>query len=75
MENICNNGGTSWHMNKFVIIVFNKVLDSYASFKAIGCLTSVCGFVCLFPYSSETAASIELKFLGMIRLGVQKVLG
>ena len=35
----------------------------------------VCFFVCLFPNSSETANPNELKFWGMIPLGIGKVLG
>ena len=32
-------------------------------------------FVCLFPNSSETTKPDELKFLGLILLGIRKVLG
>ena len=32
-------------------------------------------FVCLFPNSSETANTSDLKFWGMIPFGMEKVLG
>ena len=35
----------------------------------------VSDFVCLFPNSSKTTKPDELKFWGMIPLGMQKVLG
>ena len=35
----------------------------------------VSDFVCLFPNSSKTTQPDELKFWGMIPLGMQKVLG
>ena len=44
------------------------------SIKAAVC-QSVIECVCLFPNSSETAKSSKLKLLGMISLGIRKVLG
>ena len=46
----------------------------YLSIKALVCQwVSLC--VCLFPNSYETANPNELKFWGMIPLGMEKVLG
>ena len=47
---------------------------SYLSIKATVCEWA-CLFVCLFPNSFETANPSELKFCGMISLGIRKVLG
>ena len=50
------------------------IKETYLSIKAPVCQW-VSLFVCLFPNSSETANPSELKFWGMILLGMEKVLG
>ena len=72
------------YVNIFVSVVF-ICLSIYPSYlcsrlppyksTSLSVSESVCLFVCLFPNSSETANPSELKFWGMIPLGIRKVLG
>ena len=55
-------------------IVSHNCISENLSSKAIE-YQRVCVFVCSFPNSSKTVDPNELKFWGMISLGVQKVLG
>ena len=67
---------TTFHMIH-IVTFYHDAKDGVSLYKSTSLSVSewVCLFVCLFPNSSETANPSELKFWGMIPLGMQNVLG
>ena len=62
-------------MNQIFFSWIAKLNKSLYESTSLSVSEFVCVFVCLFPNSSETANPSELKFWGMIPLGMRKVLG
>ena len=76
---VCLTGLCSGLWSSLWSLVWSLVWSGLVLSICLSVCVSVCLFVwlfvCLFPNSSETANPSELKFWGMIPLGIGKVLG